>query len=232
MAFLAMTVSFCLRQVYVCCMSDWYKTVKRGFRMRQHFLDEHTQAIVDMIALEKASAADIAKRYGTTRNLVIGWARRRDIRLVSPNGRRAPAVSHSLKLAVHKVEILARFEAAFNKQRQVHILSARFGASAGVIRHFLRDNGIDLTAIDPKPRNKSEPIGLPKTYVPAGVEGVPFLETGPEHCKYPLWQGDDKIGNVCGRPVVEVTVKDRTRRLSWCCDCLKRVAAPRQAVAA
>jgi hypothetical protein len=54
----------------------------------------------------------------------------------------------------------------------------------------------------------------PKPPAP-GDNAIHFIAAGPLQCKLPLWADDEKIGKVCGNPVVEGT--------SWCRACRPRV---------
>lgn len=84
-----------------------------------------------------------------------------------------------------------------------------------------------LKPVERKPPTKSrEPadIFFPKTIVPLpakytppapGANATPFIDATPSQCRFPLWQHHERIGKVCGNPVIP--------GISWCPACLDRV---------
>lgn len=196
-----------------------------------HLLDTYRDRIVEL-AHKKLSAAKIAAELGLSdaRNTIIGYCYRNGIQLGVMNGmRKNNAAPIFAKLDEHRDEIVSRIEKAHNKARTIQILAAKFASSNTTIRAWMRNRGLTP---------QHDPLAPIKTrrptvdFAPPPVEGVPFLDAGPDQCRYPLWGLAEKIGNVCGKPVVEKIVQDKVTRLSWCPDCLRRVTAPRRAEAA
>ena len=48
-----------------------------------------------------------------------------------------------------------------------------------------------------------------------GANAIPFIDATPSQCRFPLWQHHERIGKVCGNPVIP--------GISWCPTCLDRV---------
>lgn len=134
-------------------------------------LDPYRSEIEDLIQTTGASAGVIAKRYGTTRGTVIGWAVRRGVRLNRDNIRTGNG----------------------NLARR-----ARKRRSASTAMVVIREP-IPSEAATPELAVVGLPEEVAGQY-PEPLR-IPFADAERHQCHRPLWGVEARTGDVCGLPV-------------------------------
>ncbi len=162
------------------------------------------------------SASQIASLMNRSRNQVIGQCNRRGFKLGISQGKRTPPPVDDATAAKAK-EALANRKSVTVAKPNIQQLPKSGGT--GLQRYFTDFR----TPKTMSTVSNMEPVGghREEGYKPAETfESVHIDEARSNQCRFPLWEGADRTGLVCG----QVTVKNS----SWCEKCHKLVFPPRK----